>query len=78
VGGANFDSDDSNTKQHWLLLTDEELTAFDAATGIETIQNSEFKTQNDGAPWYDLNGRMLNGKPNRKGVFIREGKKILY
>lgn len=78
VGGANFDSDDSNTKQHWLLLTDEELTSFDAATGIETIQNSEFKTQNDGAPWYDLNGRMLNGKPNRKGVFIREGKKILY
>ena len=78
VGGIGFDSDDNNTQQHWLLLTDEELTAFDAATGIETIQYSESKIQNDETPWYDLNGRKLSGKPNRKGVYIHEGKKILY
>ncbi len=29
VGGAAFDSDDSNAKQHWLLMTAEEMTAFD-------------------------------------------------
>ena len=29
VGGASFDSDDSNTKQHWLLMTAGEMTAFD-------------------------------------------------
>ena len=29
VGGAAFDADDSNAKQHWLLLTAEEMAAFD-------------------------------------------------
>ena len=29
IGGASFDADDSNTKQHWLVLTAEEMTAFD-------------------------------------------------
>ena len=29
VGGASFDADDNNTKQHWLLLTAEEMMAFD-------------------------------------------------
>lgn len=25
-------------------------------------------------PWYDLNGRRLNGKPNQKGIYIQGGK----
>ncbi|MBO7068064.1 MAG: hypothetical protein J6W52_05240 [Bacteroidaceae bacterium] len=29
VGGTGFDSDDGNAKQHWLLLTAEEMTGFD-------------------------------------------------
>ena len=29
VGGAGFDANDGNTKQHWLVLTEEEMTAFD-------------------------------------------------
>ena len=29
VGGIAFDSDDANTKQHWLLLTADEMSAFD-------------------------------------------------
>lgn len=31
----------------------------------------------DNEPWYDLSGRRLSGKPNKKGVYIREGKKYL-
>jgi len=26
--------------------------------------------------WYDLQGRKLEGQPKRKGVYIRNGKKI--
>lgn len=29
AGGASFDANDSNMKQHWLLLTEEQMTAFD-------------------------------------------------
>jgi hypothetical protein len=27
--------------------------------------------------WYDLNGRKLNGKPAQKGIYIKNGKKIV-
>ena len=41
-------------------------------TGIEDVNNG-FDT--DEEKWYDLNGRRLNGKPIKKGVYIMNGKK---
>ena len=81
VGGASFDANDSNTKQHWLLLTADEMEVFDQIwTGIDEIQNEESKMKNETGEEgiYDLSGRKLAGKPNRKGVYIYNGKKILY
>jgi hypothetical protein len=37
--------------------------------GIDVDQNSE--------TWYDMNGRRLQGKPARKGVYIHNGKKVV-
>ncbi|MBR6141017.1 MAG: hypothetical protein IKQ37_04560 [Bacteroidaceae bacterium] len=52
-----------------VLITDDE-------TGINTIQDSSFKLQNGNAV-YDLQGRkMANGKLP-KGIFIKDGKKIM-
>ena len=28
-------------------------------------------------PWYDLNGRRLNSQPTKKGLYIRNGKKVI-
>ncbi len=42
-------------------------------TGIETI-NPEPQTLNQ---WYDMQGRKLEGKPARKGVYISNGKKVV-
>ena len=42
-------------------------------TGIETI-NREPLTLNQ---WYDMQGRKLEGKPARKGVYISNGKKVV-
>lgn len=79
VNGADFDSNDNNTRQHWLLLTEEEMTAFDAATGIETIQTGEMVNgKGSNGEWYDLNGRKLSGKPNQKGIYINNGHKHLF
>ena len=42
-------------------------------TGIETIDREPL-TQNQ---WYDMQGRKLEGKPARKGVYISNGKKVV-
>ncbi len=41
-------------------------------SGIGGIQTET----DDDADWYTLDGRKLNGKPARKGVYIRGGKKV--
>ena len=46
---------------------------FGNTTGIESIDNSELTI--DG--WYDLNGRKLQNKPTKKGVYILNGKKVV-
>ena len=76
VGDASFDASDSNAKQHWLLLTAKELETFDQYwTGIESL--SPALSKGEGAI-YDLSGRKLSENPNRKGVYIYNGKKILF
>ena len=45
----------------------------DGTTGIESIDNGQLTIDN----WYDLNGRRLQGKPTKKGVYIQNGKKVV-
>ena len=56
-------------------VTIEPLTPTDP-TGIDEIQNSKFKIQNDDAV-YDLAGRKVANGQLRSGVYIVNGKKIL-
>lgn len=43
------------------------------ATGIDNaIENSDSGSN----VWYDLNGRTLQGKPENRGVYINQGKKV--
>lgn len=48
---------------------------YEVGTGIFNVQCPMF---NDNDNWYDLNGRKLSSKPNQKGVYICNGKKILF
>jgi hypothetical protein len=43
---------------------------YDTETGIRNIVADD-----EEATWYDLSGRKLSGKPTKKGVFIKNGKK---
>ena len=48
----------------------------DGTTGLseKRIVNSEqFATDE----WYSIDGRKLNGKPMKKGLYIRNGKKVV-
>jgi hypothetical protein len=69
------------TGSSWWSADNFQLTLVEPEpTGIETIQNSKFKIQNDGAI-YDLSGRtwsMVNGQWSiPKGIYIVNGKKIV-
>ena len=76
VGGAGFDANDGNTKQHWLLLTAKELETFDQFwTGI----NKPLSTMdNEVDSWYDLNGCRLSDKPVKRGIYLKNGKKVVF
>ena len=45
----------------------------DDATGVGSIDNGQLTIDN----YYDLNGRKLNAKPTRKGVYIKNGQKVV-
>ena len=57
-------------KQRAINIVFEEGT-----TGLEAIDNGQLTIDNEG--WYDLNGRKLDGEPTTKGVFIKNGKKVM-
>ena len=49
-------------------------------TALETlpqdkVQNSKFKVQSDS--WYTIDGRKINGKPNTKGIYVKNGRKVV-
>ena len=50
----------------------------DSATGIIAIGDSQLSTLNSQlSGWYTLDGRKLNSKPTAKGVYVKNGKKIV-
>ena len=47
----------------------------DDTTGIETIDTEEADDGN--ATWHTVDGRRLEGKPTKKGVYIKDGRKYI-
>jgi hypothetical protein len=46
--------------------------------GAETDGVANVGMDQADAPLYDLSGRKLQGKPDQKGIYVKDGKKILY
>jgi hypothetical protein len=44
-------------------------------TGIEDVRG--LMSDGRGDNWYDLNGRRLQQKPTKKGIYIQNGKKTI-
>lgn len=45
--------------------------------GMATSVSEELRVESAAAPWYTLDGRKLQGEPTQKGVYIRNGKKVV-
>ena len=46
-------------------------------TGIEELKNSRIEELKSAGAWYSLDGRRLQGKPTKKGIYINNGKKVV-
>ena len=51
--------------------------SIDGGEGTTGINNVNDNLNDNEATWYDLGGRKLNGKPAQKGVYIKNGKKVV-
>ena len=50
----------------------------EGTTGIDNVNVNPNPNLNDNdAAWYDLGGRRLQGKPAQKGIYIKNGKKVI-
>lgn len=62
----------------WTVLTDSYET-YEGSDGSTFISSLSGDSRNLGAYdcWYDLQGRRLNVKPTSRGIYIRNGKKVI-
>ena len=51
--------------------------SIDGGEGTTGIDASLVNSEEVNSVWYDLNGRRLQGKPSQKGVYIKNGKKVV-
>ena len=48
---------------------------YDGSTGMRIVENNEIDSKED--VWYSLSGHRLSGAPATKGIYIKNGKKII-
>lgn len=82
MGGVNFQG------YYFCMQNDVDFASADkvdfaggnfVAIGETSYGYSSFSGTSAGTDtWYDLNGRRLQGRPTRKGVYLRNGKKTVY
>lgn len=56
----------------------DELENDSQATGIEDASVKRETGVSEQSVWYNLNGQKLNGKPQQRGLYIVNGKKVLF
>ena len=62
------------TRLRWVIEETSIENTLDP-TGINAVKSEELKVKSEGQ-WYDLNGRRLNGRPTKKGIYINRGSKF--
>ncbi|MBR7086621.1 MAG: hypothetical protein IKI47_03645, partial [Prevotella sp.] len=66
--GTTNEAEDAALKIYGIEFIRDETTAID---------NSQFTIDNSADSWYTIDGVKLNGEPKKKGIYIRNGKKVV-
>ena len=74
MGGVNFQG------YYFCMQNDVDFTAqtYKASIAAQCEHSTISGTSAGTDTWYDLNGRRLQGRPTRKGIYLRNGKKTVY
>ena len=59
------------------FVIDSNFSNYDDETGIEEVQGPKPMVQGKEERWYSLDGRKLDSKPQSKGMYIVNGKKVI-
>ena len=65
------------TKVVKLWWGNEELSPITTSIEETMLQKDNGQMLNDNAHWFSIDGQKLNGKPSAKGIYIRNGKKVI-
>jgi len=68
AGGVYLEPETQNNTRGYYALTRGGETAIDS----QRIISLDSK-----APWYTLDGRKLSTMPSKKGIYIKDGKKVI-
>ena len=53
------------------------ISANGEVTAIGTLHTRTGEVSFDSEAWYTLDGKRLNAKPNTKGIYVNNGKKVV-
>ena len=65
-------SDGVDAREFVLNFGEDENT-----TGVVEVENGKLKVESSAGAWYTLDGRKLDGKPTKKGLYIVNGRKVV-
>lgn len=77
-GKVHPDNTSMSAGAKFTFIFADELENDSQATGIEDIPARSTSAENGQPVWYNLNGQKLNGKPQQRGLYIVNGKKVLF
>lgn len=77
TSSALFSSKPTSTAQRWLVLDEEQLDDFYSQVEATAISDVKADAQNTNTAVYNLNGVKMNTESLPKGVYVRNGKKIV-
>ena len=74
IGNATITATvDDGTNYTYATKTAQYTLTVEAATGISNVKTDAAENAN----WYDLSGRLMNGKPTKAGIYVKNGKKVV-
>ncbi len=59
----------------FIGFDDDETTGISDASHL--MDNGQWIMDNEAGAWYDLSGRKLAGQPTKKGIYVRDGRKVV-
>ena len=71
------DNDNLESVKEFIDGKEDDTEYFFWSIGGHTALKGVKASAGSACTWFDLNGRRLSGQPDRKGIFVRDGKKVM-